>query len=89
VTPTADFDSHQSACGLDLDANNSIQVQRVSTNDFTFILNCRKYQIGKENDLYGLPRKKVLIEKRLDGCIRARFSYRYLVRNEIKGKKKP
>jgi transposase len=79
VAPTADFDSHQPVGGLDLDAIFSIQVERVCTNDFTFSLNSRKYQIAKENDLYGLPRRRVLIEKRLDGSIKAKFKDRYLV----------
>ncbi|MDR2459636.1 MAG: hypothetical protein LBE38_02460 [Deltaproteobacteria bacterium] len=88
VKPLADFDSHHPVGSLDLDATLSIQVKRVCTNDFTFSLDCRKFQIARENDLHGLPRNKLLIEKRLDGTIKARFNGRYLVIKEIDSTKK-
>jgi hypothetical protein len=81
--PTAEFDSHQPCDGYDLDAIFSIQVYRVCTNDFTFSLDGRKYQIARKNDLHGLPRRKLLIEKRLDKSIRAKYLDRYLEIHEI------
>jgi hypothetical protein len=82
VNPVADFDSHRPVGQLDLEAIFSVQVLRVCANDFTVSLNGRKYQIARENDLHGLPRKNILMEKRLDGSVRARHAGRYLIIHE-------
>jgi transposase-like protein len=86
VAPVASFDSHRPAGDLNLDAIFSVHVHRVVTNDFTFSMDGRKFQIARENDLRGLPRKKITIEKRLDGSVHARHMGRYLTINELSKK---
>jgi hypothetical protein len=81
--PTSSVDIHKPPTGLDLDAIFSIHVERVVTNDFTFSLDNVKYQIESNNDLHWLRRKKVLIEKRLDGSLRVRHVGGYLLFRKI------
>jgi transposase len=83
VKPVTSIDCHKSIVGIDLDAIFSIQVNRTVTNDFTFRVDSRKYQIAKENDLHRLPKSKIIIEKRLDGSLHARHDKRYLLIQEI------
>jgi hypothetical protein len=78
VKPVAAFGSHKPVGDLNLDSIFSVQYERVVTNDYTFSVNGKKYQIAKENDLRGLTRNKVIIEHRLDGTWHARFRERYL-----------
>jgi transposase len=83
VKPVSEVNVHTPVGDLNLDAIFSIQVLRTVTNDFTFSLDNKKYQIERNNDLVGLPRKKVLIEKRLDGSLHVRYLGRYLFFHEI------
>ncbi|MDR1657115.1 MAG: ISNCY family transposase [Deltaproteobacteria bacterium] len=76
--PMSSINLHKPPIGLDLDAIFSIHVQRVVTNDFTFSLDRVKFQIERNNDLHWLRRKKVLIEKRLDGSLEVRHLGKYL-----------
>jgi hypothetical protein len=80
VEPVSSIDLHKPPTGLDLEAIFSVHVYRVVTNDFTFSLDRVKYQIeAAGNDLHGLRRRKVLIEKRLDGSMRVKHMGRYLL----------
>jgi hypothetical protein len=50
------------------------------------LVKSRKRRISREYGLHGLPRQKMLIEKRLDGGVRARNANRRLVIRDISGK---
>jgi transposase len=78
VKPVVGFDAHLNVSHLDLAAIFSIQRLRVVRLDYTFSIDGRVFQIGRENNLSGLAKKRILVEERLDGTIRARHVERYL-----------
>lgn len=71
-------DVHRSLEGYDLGAIFSLHAERTVTNDYSFSLNGRRYQIARRCVTGGLRGGKVVTEERLDGKIRARFRGVYL-----------
>jgi hypothetical protein len=68
---------------LNLRAVSSIQAERVVANDYTIRLFGKKFQIDHGSVALGLKRSKVLMEKRLNGEIRAKYKGKYIHIHEI------
>jgi hypothetical protein len=66
-------DVHRSVEGFDLDSIMSVQVTRIITNDYTFQYGGFRYQIESQDSNTKMRRKKIVIEKRLDGSLKAKF----------------
>ena len=79
VTPASAVDAHR-ALGTehDLAAVLSVVETRQVTNDYTFQLGGRFYQIERSSVIAGLRGALVRIERRLDGNLAVRFRERYL-----------
>jgi transposase len=83
VEPVSNFNAHRSAKEYDLEAIFSIQDERTVTNDFTIKFNSKIYQIEPGNFTGDIRRKKVLMEVRLDGSVKARYKGKYLHIHQI------
>jgi hypothetical protein len=79
VEPLSSYNMHAQKPWLDLDSIFSIHVQRVVSNDYTLRMDNNVYQIERSDKLpANLPRKKVIMEKRLDGSVKVRYKKEYL-----------
>jgi hypothetical protein len=78
--PAAEFPNLHRAVTehLDVAAILSHVEQRVVENDYTFSFAGRRYQIARTEALAGMRRKRVRVELRLDGELKARYEGRYL-----------
>jgi hypothetical protein len=76
--PLSETDLHRSVEGFDLEAILSVQVPRVITNDYTFQYGGWRYQIESLDCNTKLRRKQLVIEKRLDGSMKANFEGNYV-----------
>lgn len=83
VKPTSEFDAHRPARDYDLKSIFSIKAVRVVSNDYTFRLNNRKFQIAAASNVPNLRRGKVTVETRVDNTIKASFNGKYLLIQEI------
>lgn len=78
--PAAEFPNlHRAATEhLDLAAILSHVEQRVVENDYTFSFAGQRYQIARTETQAGMRRKRLRVELRLDGALKARYEGRYL-----------
>jgi hypothetical protein len=81
--PRSAYNAHRDASGFDLKAIFSYHALRVVSNDFTFKFEGKRYQIEPGKLKGDIRRGKILVEKRLDGTVRARQDDCYLTIHPI------
>jgi len=85
--PVADFPNHHRALTPSLELASILchVEERVIGNDYTFSLAGRRYQLSRSQVQAGMRRKRLRLELRLDGTLRARYEGRYVEISECDG----
>ena len=78
VEAKSEVNLHRSLEGFSLEQIFSLHERRTVANDYTFSLNCQRYQIAKSSVRPGLRGGKILVESRLNGQVKASFRGEYL-----------
>jgi hypothetical protein len=75
--PNGSTDVHRPSDGFDLEAILSYQDERYVNNDYTFRIGSKKYQILVTSTDPCFSKKKVIVERRLNGRMAVRYNNKY------------